>query len=123
MMKNDNYFTDADTHKVDRTFRDQVLHEVWLFSTSHNNDAIYRANMGTDELAKVLQQLYFQNTFTKLSSGKSTFEWILTMPGWEKKTIGLEGGGTKEMRVENTKNGQALRRALLTYYYLNDYDM
>lgn len=119
MYKNDNYFTDNETGTVLKDFREKCMHELWLFTMSHNMDAQYRVAMGSDEqLPKTIQQLYFNNTFTKNSSGKSTFEWILNMPSYH-----FEGEGEQKQLKESTQTGQALRRALLTYYYLTDFDM
>ena len=43
--------------------------------------------MGTGDIPKIIQQLYFQNTFTKVSSGKSTLEWLLSMPGYKTQSL------------------------------------
>lgn len=110
MIDVDTYFTDPDTRKVMDTFKDQCLHEVWLFNNSHNYDVQYRTIMGIDsKVPEIISQIYWQNVFTKKSSGKTTLEWVLTMPG--------------ENEMGKDELGQAVRGAILAYYYLYDYDM
>lgn len=116
MIDNPAFFTDQNTGEYYEGLRDQVIYELWLYGTSRSIDALYRQQMGSDvELPKILSQIYQSNAFTK----QGTLDRILSLMNTdEDKKIKF---GDKEATNQDT--GQALRRALLTYYYLSDEEM
>ncbi|MCL4353731.1 hypothetical protein M1615_04720 [Patescibacteria group bacterium] len=105
------YFYDEKEGKYLEDLATQALYEVWLFNTNHNNDVAYRLKgvMGNDQkLPETIAEIYWNDVFTKFSGGKSTFERIFTLP--------------ENMTESDGKIGNAIRTAVLSYYYISDLD-
>jgi hypothetical protein len=111
--------------------KQQLIMEAFLFSSSRNNDVEYVANMWNEtELPKLINQMYYANPFMR----GSYLEKVLTMSSMSKEKIeGVrskvndEGKFDKEkiksILENNSDVGEGIRRALLSYYYMNDFDM
>jgi len=112
-------------HKVHYVYYDlveQIKKELWLFAASRSFDINYRKIMGSDtELPKIIQQLYANNTFTKtVWEGKSALYHILTLPDI---FVDAKVSGNKEKEEkQDSRVGEALNTAFLTYYNLSDHE-
>ncbi|MBI5045263.1 MAG: hypothetical protein HZC02_05015 [Candidatus Levybacteria bacterium] len=97
---------------------EQIKRETWLFGASREFDIGYKENMGAEEqLAKVLQQIFYLNPFTKtVWDQKSSLYWIMNMPQRFKNVP--EGG-----RQGDSNAGRALNTAYLVYYNIADEKM
>jgi len=95
-------------------FKNQLIYEVWLFMTSHNNDVEYRTFMGIEEkVPEILAKLYHFNVFTK---NQDRLLRILKMPSSSPDDI--EDALENEHLQQEGKVGRAIRRALLAYYHI-----
>lgn len=112
--------------------KDHLLFEVWLFQTSHNNDTNYRLVQGEpEELLKTIQKINYTNVFTK---DRHRLLRILSLPtAYAEHEPSKEPSEIKKRAVNETADlamkdsseyqggvGQAIRRALLAYYYLSE---
>ena len=104
--------------------RQQLLTEAFLFNTSRNNHVEY-VNIQFDEhkLLETISKIYGTNVFTR----SNFMEFILSMPSMRDadKVPGLElhqGEEIKDRVDKNSDVGQAVRKALMAYYYIYDYD-
>lgn len=102
----------------------EALMEAFLFQTSRNAHVEYVANQSSEsEVSKLLLKLYSTNVFTR----SNHLERIMSMPSTIKKTKeeieALQGKTGKEILTKSENNfevGQAVRRLLLSYYYIYD---
>jgi len=117
MIFNEGMFRDGNG-EILRKLKEKVYMELWLFNTSRDVDAIYRKIMGNDlKLPETLEAIYARNTFTK----EGTLGTIFTAPNASaNKDIDFEDD---ESTTENQGTGQAIRRALTTYYHAADPEM
>src|SRR3989344_727536 len=96
---------------------DQVLFEAWLFNAARNNDANYRKVSHSEEgVQKAIDQMYLANTFSKLTGDKSTLYRVFTLAQTFKDKEEKIGKSDKRL-------GDSIRQALLSYYYISDFDM
>lgn len=94
----------------------QLLYEVWLFQTSHNNDANFRLVSGNpEEVLKALQKMNYTNIFTKDSNRLLRVLKMSAAYGDKEREVNdiLIGENGRQGSV-----GKAIRRALLAYYHL-----
>lgn len=94
--------------------KEQILMETWLFQNSHNYDASYRPNMGSEEKAlETLTEIHYNNIFTR---DRNRLFKILTLPSLDREQVdGVLGKNDLEGSV-----GKGIRKLLLSYYYLGE---
>ncbi len=111
MIYVDAFFRDKDTGKVLSDLRTQLIYEAWPFNSFRNFDIEYRNMKGSDEkLPESLQKIYMTNVATK----KNVLNKVFNMADISEKFKPEE---------KNSKTGQGLRMALLSYYYLGNFGM
>ncbi len=105
------------TNKEYQRLRDRnMLFEVWLFDTSHNNDATYRQTMYDGEkLLETLMNVHMLDQFTK---DKYRMQLLLNMPSIDKRHEDeFEEILTEEGQMHQGSVGMALQAALVTWYH------
>lgn len=133
--------------------REQLISEVFLFQNSRNNHVKYIHTMSQEtELPKLINDIYYANPFMrggyleqvltmptmetdkKTSLGEEYISSNLSKPleqmTDEEKVIELarlkeefESGSIGHLLKENSDIGEGVRRALLAYYHITDYEM
>ncbi len=120
--KRDIFFKDVKTNERMDDLYEQLLYEVWLFSTARNDDVKYRFSMGDEsKIAGVLSSIYSKNVFTK----EGTLKRVLDMASADHIKDGSKSidGGDLDSKAGEMDTGKAFRAALLTYYYMSDEEM
>ena len=108
----DSHEKDENGHfKVYDEFAEDIVNEIFLFSTSRGFDAEYRFTMWSDEeLPKLLAKQHQRSIFTSSEQMKKIFKFS------------ADYGVKDEYGKEDTKVGDSIRKAYEVYYYMSDFD-
>ena len=112
MDKNRNkYFKDEESGRILDDLAEQLKTEVWLFGSMRTYDLMYKEYMGQD--TKLPEFLVNVHNKEELTSGDS-LERIVTL---SEKFLGND---EDENNRQDTKVGDAARKAYEVYYYMSD---
>ncbi|MCL5433141.1 MAG: hypothetical protein M1524_03475 [Patescibacteria group bacterium] len=115
-------YWDYKREDVYEKLKEQIFYEVWLSQKSHIFDVKYRTVMGIeDQLQKAIAEIHYFNVFTKT---KDRLLRLLKFPKIDKDELDLfinkdESRLAKE-GVRQGSLGKAMRRLLLSYYYMSE---
>lgn len=112
MVLTPGFFRDKDSGEILDDLKKQLIYEAWPYDKFRNYDIQYRQMKGNDEkILEPLGAIYGENVATK----PEVLNKLFSLPDLTK---GFENAGDRD-----PKAGEALKMALLTYYYLPDREM
>lgn len=115
------YFYNEKTGERMNGLWDEAMHQVWLLGKSRNWNILHQRDMGNDEkLPGAMVAQSYDNAFTKDTSGMNTLHRILSMA---QSSFAVEEDPNSDREGERKEQhlGQAVRRAILTYYHISDF--